>query len=413
MTDPYLCSLSQCIIDDIKLPDGTFRKDVLSGGGVYATYGMRLWFSPPESLRIAYSFHAGYDFPINILEKLLSLNISLTQIWHSNLPSIRGLATFTSADQRIFVYQTPPIGTVPADLPSSYLNSKIFHFICSPSWASQHITEILKLRDKQLPPPIFVWEPVPNSTIKENLQSCVEAMKMVNVLSPNHEEAAALLGLISGEDEEVDRFLSEEMLMYMADKFLSYQIGPQGNGCVIIRASYKGCLVATKEKKEIIPAYWTISRDGIKNPHVIDVTGAGNAFCGGFMAGLLRSNNDVFEAALYGSVSASFTVEQLGAPRLEFDQNGNEIWNSGESPYERLHKLKQRVKEKIKERLKVKLKERIQGKLKNKDANHHQNGIETGEMDKDNNIGKDSSDIISDGRDLIDENFRDRMSPAD
>jgi len=206
----------------------------------------------------------------------------------------------------------------------SYLNSKIFHFICSPSWASQHITEILKLRDKQLPPPIFVWEPVPNSTIKENLQSCVEAMKMVNVLSPNHEEAAALLGLISGEDEEVDRFLSEDMLMYMADKFLSYQIGPQGNGCVIIRASYKGCLVATKEKKEIIPAYWTLSRDGIKNPHVIDVTGAGNAFCGGFMAGLLRSNNDVFEAALYGSVSASFTVEQHGAQKLELEQNGNE-----------------------------------------------------------------------------------------
>ena len=111
--------------------------------------GMRLWFSSPDSQRIAYSFHAGYDFPISILQRLLSLNISLTQIWHSNLPSIRGLATFTSADQRIFVYQTPPIGTVPADLPSSYLNSKIFHFICSPNWASQHITEILKLRDKQ------------------------------------------------------------------------------------------------------------------------------------------------------------------------------------------------------------------------------------------------------------------------
>jgi hypothetical protein len=61
----------------------------------------------------------------------------------------------------------------------------------------------------------------------------------------------------------------------------------------------------------------------------------------------------------------------------------------------------------------VKLKERIQGKLKNKDVNHHQNGIETGEIDKDNNIGKDGSDIISDGRDLIDENFRDRMSPDD
>ncbi|CAG8461554.1 13766_t:CDS:2 [Funneliformis caledonium] len=410
MADPYLCSLSQCIINDIKLPDGTFKQNVLGGGGVYATYGMRLWFSSPESQRIAYSFHAGYDFPISILQKLLSLNISLTQIWHSNLPSIRGLATFTSADQRVFVYQTPPIGTVPADLPSSYLNSKIFHFICSSNWASQHITEILRLRDKQLPPPTFVWEPVPNSTTKENLQSCVEAMKMVDVLSPNHEEAAALLGLISEEDEEVDRFLSEDMLTYMADRFLSYQIGPHGNGCVVIRASYKGCLVATKEKKEIIPAYWTTLRDGTKDHHVIDVTGAGNAFCGGFMAGLIRSNYDVFEAALFGSVSASFTVEQLGAPRLEFNQNGNEIWNSGDDPQERLQKLRQRVKEKLKEKLKVKLKERIQEKLKNRDVNqhHHQNGVDTVQVEKDGN------DFISDGRGLIDhENFRDSVSPAD
>ncbi|CAI2165192.1 13721_t:CDS:2 [Funneliformis geosporum] len=387
MADPYLCSLSQCIINDIKLPDGTFKQNVLGGGGVYATYGMRLWFSSPESQRIAYSFHAGYDFPISILQKLLSLNISLTQIWHSNLPSIRGLATFTSADQRIFVYQTPPIGTVPADLPSSYLNSKIFHFICSSSWASQHITEILRLRDKQLPPPIFVWEPVPNSTTKENLQSFVEAMKMVDVISPNHEEAAALLGLINEEDEEVDRFLSEDLLMYMADRFLSYQIGPNGNGCVVIRASYKGCLVATKEKKEIIPAYWTTLRDGTKDHHVIDVTGAGNAFCGGFMAGLIRSNYDVFEAALYGSVSSSFTVEQLGAPRLEFNQNGNEIWNTGEDPQERLQK--------------------------DVNPHHHQNGVDTVQVEKDN-IGKDGNDFINDGRGLIEhENFRDSASPAD
>ena len=50
-------------------------------------------------------------------------------------------------------------------------------------------------------------------------------------------------------------------------------------------------------------------------------------------------------------------------------------------------------------------------------AHHHQNGIETGEIGKDDNIGKDENDIISDRKDLIDaidhENFRDSMSPAD
>ncbi|CAG8760284.1 13617_t:CDS:2 [Gigaspora margarita] len=359
MGDPLLCSLSQCIIDDIKFSDGTIQKDVLGGGGVYATYGMRIWFSRQESQRIAYSFHSGYDFPLNILQSLLVLNISLTQIWHSNLPSIRGINTFKTANQRVFAYQTPPIGTVPSDLPSSYLNAKIFHFICSSIWASQHVTDILRLRDKRLPPPIFVWEPIPEGASKENIQSCIEAMKMVDVVSPNHEEAAALLGLITEDDEDDEKFLTEEMLICMADKFLKHQIGPHGNGSVVIRASYKGCLVATKEKKEIIPAYWTSLKDGNRNPHVVDVTGAGNAFCGGFMVGLLKSNFDVFEAALYGAVSASFTVEQFGTPRLSFDERGNEIWNAGDTPSVRLQKLRLRVKEKLKEVLKVKLKERI------------------------------------------------------
>jgi len=40
---------------------------------------------------------------------------------------------------------------------------------------------------------------------------------------------------------------------------------------------------------------------------VIDATGAGNSYCGGFLVGYLRTR-DVLHAALYGTVSASFTV---------------------------------------------------------------------------------------------------------
>lgn len=44
---------------------------------------------------------------------------------------------------------------------------------------------------------------------------------------------------------------------------------------------------------------------------------AGNAFLGGFIAGLSASNGDQYEAALYGTVSASFIVEQIGLPKVE------------------------------------------------------------------------------------------------
>ncbi len=57
-----------------------------------------------------------------------------------------------------------------------------------------------------------------------------------------------------------------------------------------------------------IPAYPAVVRDP---------TGAGSAFCGGFLAGWVRTYDPV-EAALYGAVSASLVVESLGAwPALE------------------------------------------------------------------------------------------------
>ncbi len=43
-----------------------------------------------------------------------------------------------------------------------------------------------------------------------------------------------------------------------------------------------------------------------------DPTGAGDAFCGGFLAGF-RKNYDPVEATLYGNVSASLKVEGSGA----------------------------------------------------------------------------------------------------
>jgi len=45
---------------------------------------------------------------------------------------------------------------------------------------------------------------------------------------------------------------------------------------------------------------------------VRDVTGAGDAYCGGFLAGLC-GQGDALEAALMGTVSASLAIEGSGA----------------------------------------------------------------------------------------------------
>lgn len=58
---------------------------------------------------------------------------------------------------------------------------------------------------------------------------------------------------------------------------------------------------------------------------VVDATGGGNIYPGGFLQGW-KASGDVFEASVYGYVAASFAVEQIGLPAWELS-GGEETWN--------------------------------------------------------------------------------------
>jgi len=51
----------------------------------------------------------------------------------------------------------------------------------------------------------------------------------------------------------------------------------------------------------------------VRVAQAIDTTGAGDAFCGGFLAGYARTGDGI-EAAMHGIVAAAFTVETVGIP---------------------------------------------------------------------------------------------------
>lgn len=83
-----------------------------------------------------------------------------------------------------------------------------------------------------------------------------------------------------------------------------------------------------------IPAY---HQDSSK---VVDPTGGGNAFLGGLGVALARGEN-LEDAAAWGSVAASFAIEQVGVPTLGRDAQRQEVWN-GQNPHDRLAELKGR-----------------------------------------------------------------------
>jgi sugar/nucleoside kinase (ribokinase family) len=109
-------------------------------------------------------------------------------------------------------------------------------------------------------------------------------------------------------DAEARQLAGEPNLIRAARKILSW--GPQA--LVIKRGEY-GAAMFTRETYFAIPAYPLES--------VFDPTGAGDTFAGGFM-GYLAGHDSTDEATMrramiYGSVMASFNVEEFGTERVD------------------------------------------------------------------------------------------------
>ena len=82
-------------------------------------------------------------------------------------------------------------------------------------------------------------------------------------------------------------------------------LGSFGCEFIIVKRGARGQMLydSISKKRWEIPAY---------PAHLADPTGAGDSFCGGFLAGYQKTY-DPLRAVLYGSVSASMTIEGSGA----------------------------------------------------------------------------------------------------
>lgn len=87
------------------------------------------------------------------------------------------------------------------------------------------------------------------------------------------------------------------------------QLCAWGAPVVVVKNGPRGVLVqqGANGRCHRLPAYHAPG-----DPRVVDVTGAGDAFCGGFMVGLAQTA-DPLHAARLGLVSASFVIEGYGA----------------------------------------------------------------------------------------------------
>ena len=216
--------------------------------------------------------------------------------------------------------------------------SKSFHLICSPLRCIDLVESILGLRSSRQDParPLFIWEPVPDLCVTTEYEHCLRALKLVDVVSPNSGEMGGFFGRDTNAPDHVRHRLIEEL----GSQWLESGVGPDGSGAIVVRCGKDGCLVMRRRARKWMPAYHQSAE------RVIDPTGGGNGFLGGLAVGLVRSGaksglERLEEAAAWGSIAASFAIEQVGMPALSQGQEG-ERWNHVVVE-ERLSEFKQRL----------------------------------------------------------------------
>lgn len=123
----------------------------------------------------------------------------------------------------------------------------------------------------------------------ETIEDMAPYLPYIDYLFPNLEEARMVTGLTEPED--------------IADAFLNC-----GVSHIVIKLGAEGCLGASRKERFYAPAY--------PKSHCIDTTGAGDAFVGGFIHGLLNRRR-FKDCARFANAVASIAVERHGALQHE------------------------------------------------------------------------------------------------
>ncbi|XAO27565.1 hypothetical protein I312_106421 [Cryptococcus bacillisporus CA1280] len=335
-------STPQMTLDDIPVPNAEEIYEMLGGGALYALVGARFWL-PPCQLRtlVDRAPVENDDCPKDVEEKLAKLG---SEIWVWN----RGEGTrMTRAriryegDVRYFQpVVKAPHRTVQELFTSPLLHAEYLHI--SPPYSPENVAVIisdLKALPKGSWRPKIVFEPTPPSCHPGQKDWLEHILPDIEVLSPNHEELFSFYSIPIMPTSSISLRPTVERLV--SHILHDVSIGANGEGIVVVRCGRLGACVGTKKGGlKWCPAYW--EGDDVKK--VKDVTGAGNSFLGGYVAGLSLTN-DPYEALLYATVSSSFVVEQFGLPLLmdcTDPLTSEEIWNA-DTPSRRLKELKRRL----------------------------------------------------------------------
>ena len=283
---PRVVVAGNLTIDDVVLPDGTTRMGAMGGNTVYAVLGARLW-----QPRAGIVTRRGEDFPADGLPALRDLGVATGGVVDIAGPTVRNWVVYEDDGRRHWLYRTPPgrsdeVAVHPDDVPSSWLRESgvVVHIAAMALPAA----EALVARVRREAPDALITLDTHEEWFAPMRERVFALASQVHAFLPSHEEAAELLG--TDDPGEALRRLSDAL----------------PTPIVVVKMGSRGCLVRADGGS------WEV---GVSPGPVQDVTGAGDAFCGGF-AGALSVGMRAVEAARCGAVSAGFAVARFSSISL-------------------------------------------------------------------------------------------------
>lgn len=277
MTAPILV-LSNIIIDDLWFADGSNLPNTLGGAATYAAMAARLWWD-----EVAIVAGVGTDLDAVTQRRLKAFGLRDEGHLRRSPHTIQSRLVYRADGSRT---ETPAYGrkhfdalqVLPRDIPPALLpaaGAYVFRDLDMPYWRS-----LEAVRSKL---GTLLWE-VQDTDIAGRWRDIAALMPLVDIFSCNLSEAASLFGDI-GPDAACRRIVAA------------------GAKAAVLRMGERGARIATAE---------TMFHVTPPPSPVIDVTGGGNAFSGGFLAGWLLRNGDAEFAARCAAASAAHALGQYG-----------------------------------------------------------------------------------------------------
>jgi len=286
LATPDVVLVGQATIDDIHREDGQVALNTPGGAVLYATVGATMW-----PVRVGVVTRFGDDYDPSFAEQATANLASTDWTGVSFLvgESIRDVATYHRDGSRTYRFRSShrlhELTPVPEDVPAHMLGAQYVHL--APASLGQQLALAQALR----PHGSAISLDTERHFLKADPDLLRPLLEHVDFFVPSLEH----LQLI---------FDSEET----APRAFWPRVRGLGPSFVVVKWGVFGSYVFDVKRR----LGWHLGV--VRGLGVEDATGAGDAFCGGFLAGLMASG-DVVTAAAYGTVSSSFVLESLGARR--------------------------------------------------------------------------------------------------